>query len=173
MSKIYTHTGDEGTTGLPKGRRVPKDSLRIEVLGTLDELNSMLGTAASFGLDLELQKTLKALQDDLIALSVDLSNEKNMADQKKAENLEGLIDTMSADLEPLKKFILPGGTQGAGLLHLARTVCRRAERRLVSLSRQEKVDSTALKYLNRLSDCLFIMARLENKKKGMAESSAD
>ncbi len=165
--KIYTKQGDRGQTSLFGGKRISKDDLRVECYGTVDELNSFLGLARSFldGKNI-CQKSLERLQSDLLRLGSDLAtpfeseslNVKRM-DVDDIENLEKWIDEMSECLEPLTKFILPGGNSVQAAIHCARTICRRAERRLFTLTRTEKVNENALKYLNRLSDALFTLAR--------------
>jgi cob(I)alamin adenosyltransferase len=169
--KIYTKTGDQGDTGLFGGPRVSKDAPRIEAYGTVDELNSVLGVARAAGLDSEFDALLSRIQSDLFALGAQLATPDPAAhrttlvglDQIAA--LEQAIDRFEMRLEPLKQFILPGGTPAAAQLHLARTVCRRAERRLVTLMRQsaEAIAIEPLVYLNRLSDLLFVMARAVNR----------
>jgi cob(I)alamin adenosyltransferase len=177
MAKIYTRTGDDGTTGLGGGRRVAKDSLRVEAYGTVDELNSHLGVARAADLDSALDEALSRIQSDLFHLGSDLAfpaaNREAAAVAPVGENhvewLEGLIDRLAAELPPLENFILQGGSPGAAQLHLARTVCRRAERLVVALAREEKVGSPMIRFLNRLSDALFVMARYENWKKRVSD----
>jgi len=174
ITKVYTRTGDEGATSLGGGRRVPKDSLRIEAYGTVDELNSQIGAALAAGLDSSLIEPLGKIQNDLFHLGADLCvPEEDKAampvpriEERHVVELEGLIDRLSEDLPPLENFLLPGGTPGAAQLHLARTVCRRAERLLVTLSREEALGPFTVPYLNRLSDALFVLARTENRKRG-------
>ncbi len=174
ITKVYTRTGDDGTTGLGGGQRVPKDSARIEAFGTVDELNSLIGAARSAGLDPKLSAALAAIQNELFHLGSDLcflEEDKARLPAPKIESrhvsaLEKLMDEMSADLSPLENFILPGGSPGAAALHVARTVCRRAERATLRLSRSEAVGPFVLPYLNRLSDALFVMARYENHRRG-------
>ncbi len=174
ITKVYTRTGDDGTTGLGSGQRVPKDSLRIEAYGDVDELNSCLGVALSCGLDARLAEEFSSAQNDLLHLGADLcipEEEKERyrgptIEARHVEALEALMDELSKDLEPLENFILPGGCPGAAALHVARAVCRRAERRVVSLAREEPVGPFVVTYLNRLSDALFVAARYENKQKG-------
>lgn len=173
ITKVYTRTGDDGTTALGAGQRVPKDSLRVETYGTVDELNSHVGAAIASGIDPELAKMLRGIQNDLFHLGSDLCvTEEDKAarpvprvEARHVEALERWIDELSASLPPLENFVLPGGTPGAAQLHVARTVCRRAERRAVRLSREEAVGHLVIVYLNRLSDLLFVMARWENRKK--------
>ncbi len=177
ITKVYTRTGDDGTTGLGTGRRVPKDSPRIEGYGTVDELNSYIGAAIAVGIDTGLHAELARIQNELFHLGSDLCiPEEDKArlkvpqiEQRHVDALEQLMDRLSTELTPLENFILPGGSPGAAHLHIARTVCRRAERLVIALSRKEAVGPFAVKYLNRLSDALFVMARYENKAKGVPD----
>jgi len=177
ITKVYTKTGDDGTTGLGGGQRVPKDSPRIEAYGTVDELASAIGVALATGLDPSLATALSGIQNELFHLGSDLCIlEEDKArrpvpriEERHVEALEKLMDRLSADLAPLENFILPGGSDGAAALHVARTVCRRAERLVVALSRQEPIGPWTVRYLNRLSDALFVMARCENKKRGVSD----
>jgi cob(I)alamin adenosyltransferase len=167
--KLYTKTGDAGETSLNGGRRVPKSSLRIDAYGTIDELNSHLGVvralqpASEFDAILEqLQKTLFVLGTDL-ATPLDASAKKvERIEPRDIESVEGWIDRFDAQLEPLQFFIMPGGTVRAAHLHLARTVCRRAERVIDALGRQESIGSLPLIYVNRAADLLFVLARYDN-----------
>ena len=164
LSKIYTRTGDKGTTGLGDGSRVPKDSLRVEAFGTVDELNSVIGLLLAEELRPEVRECLTDIQHDLFDLGGELCIPGHTAvSDSQVERLENILDSFNAGLPPLKEFILPGGARPAALCHLARTVCRRAERRLVTLANAEVVSPTALKYLNRLSDLLFVLARVLNR----------
>lgn len=177
ITKVYTRTGDDGTTGLGGGQRIAKDSPRVSAYGTVDELSSQLGVALAVGLDESLVEPLRSIQNELFHLGSDLcileeDKERMPVPQIEArhvEALEGLMDELSAGLEPLANFILPGGSPGAAHLHVGRTICRRAERRLVSLARDEKVGEYTIRYLNRLSDALFVMARWENLKNGSGD----
>lgn len=177
ITKVYTRKGDDGTTSLGVSRRVGKDSLRVECYGTVDELNSLIGVAVAGGLDPELVSALEAVQNELFHLGSDLcvpeEDKETLAvpviEARHVEALEELIDRLSAELGPLENFILPGGSPGAARLHAARTVCRRAERLAVALSREEKLGEQVLAYLNRLSDALFTMARFENRRKGVPD----
>jgi cob(I)alamin adenosyltransferase len=177
ITKVYTRTGDDGTTALGAGQRVAKDSPRVEAFGTVDEVNSQLGVAITAGLDASLLEALAAIQNDLFHLGSDLcvTEDDKVArpvpriEARHVEQLERLIDRLSADLPPLENFVLPGGTRGAAQLHVARAVCRRAERLVVALSRSEAVGGQVIVYLNRLSDALFVMARWENRRKGVAD----
>jgi len=181
ITKVYTRTGDDGTTGLGTRRRVPKDSPRIEAYGTVDELNSHIGAAMATGLDPILQGELARIQNDLFHLGSDLCvPEEDKArfkvpqiEQRHVDALEQLMDHLSTKLAPLENFVLPGGSSGAAHLHVARTVCRRAERLVIALSRKEAVGPFAIKYLNRLSDALFVMARYENKQRGTPDVTWD
>ena len=171
ITKVYTRTGDDGSTGLGTGKRVGKDSLRVQVYGTVDELNSVIGVALATGLSERLQIELSRVQNELFHLGSDLcipdeDKEAMPVPQIEAHHVEALercMDELMDQLEPLENFILPGGSVGAAHLHVARTVCRRAERELVALSRRESVSAASLRYLNRLSDTLFVMARAENR----------
>jgi cob(I)alamin adenosyltransferase len=174
LNKIYTRTGDNGTTGLVSGPRREKFDLRIEAYGTVDETNSAVGLARlhTAGVD-ELDVMLMRVQNDLFDLGADLATpgtdepseyEPLRIVEAQAERLEREIDSLNGELDPLKSFVLPGGTPAAAYLHLARTVARRAERLMVELSRQEEVGAAALKYVNRLSDFLFVAARFANDR---------
>jgi cob(I)alamin adenosyltransferase len=175
LTKIYTRTGDDGTTGLGGGQRVAKDALRIETYGTVDELNAQLGVALAAGLEATLAAELTRVQNELFHLGSDLcvlETEKPTRpvpriEEKHVRALETAMDRMTEPLGPLTNFILPGGAVGAAQLHVARTVCRRAERLAVSLSREEAIGSFVIPYLNRLSDALFVMARWENRHRGI------
>lgn len=167
--KIYTKTGDDGTTGLFGGERVSKDALRVECYGTVDELNSTLGMVNSEVKNIELTTLITEIQNKLFTVGGQLATptEKSGLVLVKLVDedilfLEKNIDSFEEKLEPLKQFILPGGSKGASLLHFARSVCRRAERLVTSLSKNEKVSNLILIYLNRLSDLLFVLARFEN-----------
>jgi cob(I)alamin adenosyltransferase len=177
ITKVYTRTGDDGTTALGAGDRVPKDSPRVEAYGTVDELNSFLGAAIASGLDPNLAEALAGIQNDLFHLGSDLCvTEEDKAarpvpriEARHVTALERWIDRLSEDLPPLENFVLPGGSGGAAQLHVARAVCRRAERLAVALSRNEPVGDQVIVYLNRLSDALFVMARWENQSKGIPD----
>jgi cob(I)alamin adenosyltransferase len=170
--KIYTKTGDEGVTGLLGSRRVPKDDIRIEAYGTIDELNAVLGLARAQGLDPAADGLAAQLQDELFAVGSALADPDpngkfhHAIREQHAARLEGVIDALEVELPPLTNFILPGGALPAAQLHLARTVCRRAERLVVKLARQpgSVVPSALIVYLNRLSDLLFVMARVVNHR---------
>ncbi len=177
LTKIYTRTGDDGTTGLGGGQRVAKDALRIETYGTVDELNAHIGAAVAAGLEAGLAAELTRVQNELFHLGSDLCVlESDKAkrpvpriEEKHVRALETAMDRMTEPLGPLANFILPGGSQGAAQLHVARTVCRRAERLAVALAREEAVGAWVIAYLNRLSDALFVMARWENRHRGVED----
>jgi len=177
ITKIYTRKGDDGSTGLGGGRRVSKASPRIEVYGTVDELNSAIGVALAGGLDADLVGPLGAIQNELFHLGTDLCFEEAdkqgvelpHVEQRHVDELERILDRLTAVVGPLDNFILPGGSPGASSLHLARTICRRAERGLAALAEHEPIAPLALTYLNRLSDALFVMARYENHRRGVAD----
>lgn len=169
LTRIYTRAGDTGETSLGEGSRVPKTDLRIEAYGTVDELNSFLGLALAGDLPNELRPWLEQVQNDLFDLGADLSvpleddrRERLRVTAEQVERLEELCDLVNERLEPLKSFILPGGTEASARLHVARAVCRRAERLAVALAAEHGVNPAALSYLNRLSDLLFILARTAN-----------
>ncbi|MDA8365277.1 MAG: cob(I)yrinic acid a,c-diamide adenosyltransferase [Gammaproteobacteria bacterium] len=170
LTRIYTRTGDDGTTGLGNGTRVGKDNVRVEALGAVDELNSVLGLLLTEPLIPEAAGALVKIQHTLFDLGAELSvpGRQIVQDERIAE-LESLLDRWNAQLPPLKDFILPGGTRPAAVCHLARSVCRRAERRVYALSRQETASPDALHYLNRLSDLLFVLARTLNRAAGAGD----
>ncbi|MEC9341428.1 MAG: cob(I)yrinic acid a,c-diamide adenosyltransferase [Pseudomonadota bacterium] len=171
LSKIYTRTGDDGSTGLGDGTRVAKDSLRVAAYGTTDELNSVLGLLLSCDIPDAVAAVLTEIQHDLFDLGGELCIPGHkVLKPERVEALEAVLDDLNAPLEPLKDFILPGGSQAAAYCHLARTVCRRAERVVVSLSSQDpEGTSLGLRYLNRLSDLLFVMARSLNRAAGVGD----
>jgi len=177
ITRVYTRTGDDGTTSLGGRERVAKDSPRIEAYGTVDELNSQIGVAMATSLDREIAAELSAVQNDLFHLGSDLCMpEADKAatpvpriEARHVEALEKLMDRFSERLTPLENFVLPGGSPGAAQLHVARTVCRRAERLVLALSRREPIGPFVLSYLNRLSDALFVMARYENHRRGVPD----
>jgi len=161
LTRIYTRSGDDGSTGLADGSRVPKDSPRVEALGTVDELNSQLGVVLALAPPAALADPLQQVQHRLFDLGGELALPGNMViDDELVSGLEQTLDQLNAGLPPLREFVLPGGNLPAAQCHLARSVCRRAERVLLRLSHQESVNSAALRYLNRLSDLLFVMARV-------------
>jgi cob(I)alamin adenosyltransferase len=164
LSKIVTRTGDAGTTGLGDGSRVAKDSPRIDAIGAVDELNSNLGLLLAEDLPPAVASCLTDVQHDLFDLGGELSIPGyNAVSDGHVERLESAVERFNADLKPLKEFILPAGTRAASLAHVARTVCRRAERALVRLAQTDAVAEPARKYLNRLSDLLFVLARVLNR----------
>ena len=179
--KIYTKTGDRGETGLFDGSRVPKHSPRVDAYGEVDELNAILGVALAFIRDdEELRACLLAIQRDLFVVGAHLADptarveakrgEKAHLTEEKVTQLEHWIDQFEEGLPPLRRFILPGGSKGGATLHHARTVCRRAERRIVALSQQVEVSPLIITYMNRLSDFLFVTARVENLRKNRPET---
>lgn len=176
--RIYTRTGDKGETGLIGGRRVSKASLRIEAYGTVDELNAVLGLVATGIEQAELKAWIAGIQNELHIVCADLAS-PDLAKigpriaAARVERLEHLCDWLDERLPVLKKFILPGGTFAGACLHLARTVARRAERHTVALAAQEKINPEVIRYLNRLSDLLFLMARFVNQQAGIAEIHPD
>jgi cob(I)alamin adenosyltransferase len=177
ITKVYTRTGDDGTTALGSGDRVPKDSPRIAAYGAVDEVNSCVGAAIAAGLDPSLETRLSAVQNELFHLGSDLCVPEAgkqrrpvpTIEPRHVEALERWMDEMSAELAPLENFVLPGGTPGAALLHVARAVCRRAERDAIVLSRSEPIGASVVAYLNRLSDALFVAARYENRKRDIPD----
>jgi cob(I)alamin adenosyltransferase len=171
LSKIYTRTGDDGTTGLGDGSRIDKDHHRMESIGTVDELNSFLGLLmAELPLDDAYMPLLARIQHDLFDLGGELAVPGyTMISTERIGELESSLDALNEDLPPLKNFILPGGNKPAALCHIARSVCRRAERCLVALNKTDEVNATGRQYLNRLSDFLFVMARLLARRNGGQE----
>jgi cob(I)alamin adenosyltransferase len=167
LSKITTRTGDAGETGLGDGTRVSKDSARVQALGDLDELNCVIGLVLAEDVSQEVRDALGQVQHDLFDLGGELSIPGHkLLKPSRVEALEESLETWNAGLEPLKEFILPGGTRAAAAAHLARTVCRRAERSVVALGRKDKVSDAVRRYLNRLSDLLFVAGRLLNRHAG-------
>ena len=174
--KIYTRTGDDGTTGLLGPGRVPKSSPRVEAYGSVDELNAALGLVRAADREAWLDAELAAIQGRLFALGAELATTAasppatlaRLGDADVAR-LEATIDRLEADLTPLQRFVLPGGTPLAAHLHLARTIARRAERRVVTLAQLERVEPVIVRYLNRLADLLFVMARWTNRRAGVAD----
>ena len=170
LSKIYTRTGDEGTTGLGDGTRSPKESMRIEAIGTIDELNSFIGILLTENLEIEIREKLENIQHDLFDLGGDLSIPGRVSMSKtQITNMEDNLDQYNSTIPALKEFILPGGSRAASLCHIARTVCRRAERCIVRLSRTETVVPFTITYLNRLSDFLFVLCRILNHQQGFKD----
>ena len=167
LSRIYTRTGDDGTTGLGDGSRIDKDSLRVEAIGTVDELNSAIGVLLGNLLPESVQSTLVDVQHTLFDIGGELCLPGTaVITGDRVVTLEQELDALNADLQPLKEFILPGGSSAAAACHLARAICRRCERRAHSLSKAASVNPASLQYLNRLSDLLFVMARHLNKEAG-------
>jgi len=179
--RIYTRTGDKGDTSLRWGERVPKNALRVEVYGTVDEANAHLGMAVAMmegPAFAALREVLTRVQNELFAVGADLATPPSRGEQPRitqasVDALEADIDRLEAGLPPLRNFVLPGGSRPAAALHVARTVVRRAERLLVSLMQQEPVDPALLRYLNRLSDLLFVAARAANQAAGCADVLVD
>ena len=176
--KIYTKRGDRGETDLIGSGRVPKDHLRVEAYGAVDELNAFIGQAAALTPHDDLRGLLQTIQRALFSLGAYLATPEarhqeamGMGPPAEAEIalLEQRIDALEGELEPLRRFVLPGGTAEASAFHLGRTVCRRAERRAVALATGEEIDALALRYLNRLSDLLFVLARVANRRAGQAD----
>lgn len=165
--KVYTKTGDKGTTSLIGGTRVPKNSVRLESYGTVDELNTYLGMIRSFNIDPRSLEELVAIQTILFSVGGNLATDTSIKDLKvkvvvkeeDVEFLEKAIDKMDRELPPLTSFVLPGGNQAVSFCHIARTVCRRAERRILDLSAESEVNDLVIKYINRLSDYLFVLSR--------------
>lgn len=174
INRVYTRAGDDGATALAGGQRVPKESLRIEAYGTVDELNSSIGIAVATGLESPLAEPFGVIQQVLFNLGAELATPRQPGEEatgprvesRHVDQLEAWIDAWNDDLEPLKSFVLPGGDPTAAHLHLARTICRRAERIAFALSREEQVGEFACPYLNRLSDLLFVASRLQNQLSG-------
>ena len=177
--KIYTRTGDDGQTALFGGGRVPKAHARVEAYGTVDELNAVVGLAVGSVSDATIGDRLRTIQHDLFTLGSDLATPPARPGRKRPDTpelplariteMESWIDEADEELPPLRAFVLPGGSQGAAVLHLARTVCRRAEREVVRLADAESVSDGVIQYLNRLSDLLFTFARLDNLRAGIAD----
>lgn len=175
---IYTKFGDQGKTSLFGGDVVQKDDLRVDAYGSVDELNAVLGVVLSLSEDAPLNKLLLSIQSDLFSIGAQLASKtpsktlspRSTINLNRVSELEQEIDRMELELPPLRNFILPGGNKVAAMLHLARTICRRAERRVVALSQKEKVNPTIIVYINRLSDLLFVQARFVNYKKKVTET---
>ncbi|MFT4581798.1 MAG: cob(I)alamin adenosyltransferase [Gammaproteobacteria bacterium] len=160
LSKIYTRTGDAGTTGLGDGGRTSKNAIRVRSMGDIDELNSLLGVLRTDDIPSEIDDTLLAVQHDLFDLGGEISIPgSSLLPSSAVERLEGVIDRWNSELPALKEFILPGGSRAAAHCHLARAVCRRAERVVVELADSEPVNDVLVRYVNRLSDLLFVLAR--------------
>ncbi len=171
LTRIYTRTGDDGTTGLGSGERVPKESLRIEACGAVDEVNSALGVViASPDVPAAVVACLQEIQHQLFDLGGEISVPgRAVIDDALVAGIEESLDRFNAPLPPLRDFVLPGGNAGAAACHVARAVCRRAERRAWTLARDETVNPASLRYLNRLSDLLFVLARVVARQGGGGE----
>lgn len=177
LTRIYTRGGDDGTTSLGSGKRVKKNAARIEAVGAVDELNSEIGLAVACGPEPELARALREVQNDLFHVGSDLcvpeEDKERMPvpriEQRHVDELERIVDRLTEELGALENFILPGGSVCAARLHAARAVCRRAEREVVALAEREAVNPLLLKYLNRLSDALFVIARQENRRRGVPD----
>ncbi len=176
--RIYTKTGDTGETALFGGGRVPKHDVRVAAYGEIDELNALLGVAGTALADADIRAFIEQIQPDLFILGAHLATPSETRGRRPAlpplpservSAFEGMIDQAEAELPPLDAFVMPGGSSGGAALHHARTVCRRAERAVVRLAAEDSVDPEVLVYLNRLSDLLFVLARLENLRAGVAE----
>ena len=170
LSKIYTRTGDAGTTGLGDGTRVAKDSMRIVAMGDVDELNSILGILQTMPLGANIHEVLQAVQHDLFDMGGEICMPGYaMIKTERVTALETQLDAWNDTLPPLKEFILPGGDLASAYCHLARTVCRRAERSMTTLNSHEKLTEISLQYINRLSDLLFVLCRILNKEAGVPD----
>jgi cob(I)alamin adenosyltransferase len=178
LTKIYTRKGDDGTTALGTGERVGKDNAQVEAYGEVDELNAAIGAAVAHGLSEDVAPVMRRVQSELLNVGgllcmlerrEDDNPMKDLVQDRHVQQLEAECDRFNAELGPLENFILPGGTPGAAFLHIARTIARRAERRVVSLSRDIWVPEPLVRYLNRLSDLLFILARYENRARGVED----
>lgn len=170
LSKIYTRTGDKGTTGMADGSRVAKDCAHIHAIGEVDELNSMIGVVINKCQLQDVKEDLTTIQHDLFNIGGQLAMpEYAMVNQSRIEWLEQTLDKMNSELEPLKEFILPGGSEDASFCHMARAICRRVERSLVSLNSEEEIAAVLTAYINRLSDWLFVACRYINKSQDEAE----
>jgi len=176
--KIYTKTGDKGETSILTGERVPKNSPIIEAYGTIDELNSFIGLAAAETQNIEIKKLLEKIQNQLFLVGADLASPDKKGNKKLEEfkspdefylDAEEAIDHFESRLEELKNFILPGGSKSSSLLHICRSITRRAERRIVTLKENMNIEENIIIFLNRLSDLFFVLARYENKKSGMPD----
>jgi cob(I)alamin adenosyltransferase len=176
ITRVYTKTGDAGETSLVNGDRVSKASLRVSAYGDVDELNSLLGIVITLSTDEEINSVILRLQNELFIVGADLATPPGMSvprvDEEMVRQLESEIDRFLEQVEPLREFILPGGCQSGAMLHLARTVNRRAERAVVALTEAEETNPFALTYLNRLSDLLFVLARLMNARMNVPETAA-
>ncbi len=177
LTTIYTRKGDKGETSLGGGQRVPKNSARVAAYGAVDELNSAIGVTVAHGLSPRLREMLPVIQNELFHLGSDLAFREEdkqkynlpQIEDRHVQRLEEWIDELNDVVGPLRNFILPGGSIGAAQLHVARTICRRAERDVLTLAREEPIGGLVMPYLNRLSDLLFVMARYENHQRGSGE----
>lgn len=170
LSKLYTRTGDAGTTGLGDGSRIDKDSLRMQAIGDVDELNCTLGLLLAEAVREDIAALLTDIQHDLFDLGGELSIPgMQLVKDGAVEKLEAAIDRLNEEVPPLKEFVLPGGGRQGAAAHLARAVCRRAERRVVTLNREQAVNAAAARFLNRLSDLLFVVARIVARESGAGE----
>ena len=170
LTKIYTRTGDDGTTGLGDGSRIAKDDMRIEAIGCVDELNSVIGLLLCEELPDGVRVCLTGVQHRLFDIGGELSIPgHNMLGDDCVTGLEKILDDLNAGLPALRDFILPGGTRAAAVCHVARSVCRRTERRVCTLGKQVEINETSMRYINRLSDLLFVMARHLNKQAGTTD----
>lgn len=175
MARIYTKTGDKGYTSLIGGKRVPKSSLRVNAYGDVDELNSFLGLCIASMDDEQVKDTLRSIQNELFILGSDLAEPEPSSasiprvNQSMVKRLEEIIDRYEEEVGHINYFILPGGSKEAALLHVARSIARRAERSIVSLSEHEQINKDIIPYMNRLSSLLFVLARLMNKRKGLSD----
>jgi len=170
LSKIYTRTGDKGSTGMGDGSRVDKDSLRVAAIGDVDELNSVVGIVICKCLEGEVKESLITIQHDLFNLGGQLTMpECDLITEKRIKWLEQSLDEMNKDLPPLKEFILPGGGEAAAHCHLARTVCRRTERTIIALAKELEFSNNVIAYINRLSDFLFVACRVLSRQAGEVE----
>jgi len=170
LSKIYTRTGDKGTTGMADGTRVDKDSMRVAAIGDVDELNSVVGLVVCKCQQGDVREILITIQHDLFNLGGQITMpECDLITEERIKWLEQNLDKLNEDLPPLKEFILPGGGEAAVYCHLARTVCRRAERSIVSLAKEFEFNNSVNAYINRLSDLLFVICRMLSRQSGEAE----
>ncbi len=169
LTKIYTRTGDDGTTGMADGTRVAKDDLLVHVIGEVDELNSQLAVVACHAAD-DFSGSIKAIQNELFNVGAELTLGQVIIKQENINRLEQNLDALNLTLTPLKEFILPGGGLAASHCHVARAICRRAERSLVRLNKQNELNSYLMAYINRLSDYLFVLARVLSKAEGKEET---
>jgi cob(I)alamin adenosyltransferase len=170
LSKIYTRTGDAGTTGLGDGTRIAKDSLRVAAMGDVDELNSIIGLLLTEPISTEICEVLTRIQHDLFDMGGEICMPGySMIKLERVTALENMLDKWNDTLTPLKEFILPGGSRAAAYCHLARTVCRRAERTMTTLNTHEKITEISMQYINRLSDLLFVLCRILNKEAGVPD----